>query len=352
MSIFDWFNKKKVKQKKESNESEERVATTDTFKIPDYFEISEKDSKEYHFYSHSKAETSPKELEMDGEKINREINQYMQSQQGRILSSKLDELDIVAIHVKNIPNKDEYVDTVLDLKQKNNWVDLFVNTSRGIAIQMSLVKHEGMPLGMFFELFVTTFMNFRKIKYKKRKELEIEYKNSILRGEYETKNEEITFLSGIKKREVECVVDYIKDEKKEIDEQSRDYKLSLYSTLFKRDSEIINGIIVKNLKLNNSGTELIELDSLAREGIDEEKEDSFGNFAYELYNKYNKRITFVSKVNGTIMIIGIDKDEKCIYTTLPENKLTKELKELKDNSREQIADSSSDLSAEQSDKEK
>ena len=52
------------------------------------------------------------------------------------------------------------------------------------------------------------------------------------------------------------------------------------------------------------------------------------------------------------MIIGIDKDEKCIYTTLPENKLTKELKELKDNSREQIADSSSDLSTEQSDKEK
>lgn len=344
MWILDLFKKEKGNSK---IENKEKVKITDTFKIPEDFEISEQDIKVYQFYRHSKAETSPKELEMDGEKINREINQYMQSQQGRILSSKLDELDIEAIHVKNIPNNDEYVDTVLDLKQKKNWVSLFVNTSRGVAIQMSLSKDKEVPLGIFFETLVSIFINFRKIKYKKGRELKIEEKNPI-----ETKNEEITFLSGIKKREVGCVADYIQDEKKEIDKQRVDYKLSLYPTLFKGDSEIINGVIVKNLKLNNSGTELLEIDSLAREGIDEAKEDSFENFAFELYNKYNKRITFVSKVNGTIMIVGNDKDERCIYTSIAENKITKELQELKDNHLEQTLDSSSNLSIEPSDKEK
>lgn len=56
--------------------------------------------------------------------------------------------------------------------------------------------------------------------------------------------------------------------------------------------------------------------------------DEFSRIAFELYNKSQGRILFISQMNDLVVIKGTDQHEKTIYSTLDEKDLPDVLKKL------------------------
>ena len=292
MSLFNVFKKRKKDIEK--------------FILPDFFEITEDDIKEYMFMTTSKSYTSPLELEKNVYMIDKEIKKYKETEKYKILSTELKYFEFKKICVKHVSYIENDIDTILGFKNNNFQRSLYM-PSLGISTQFSLFKEDNdIPFGNYIWTFVSSFIEPISIRYEKDKKLELDCKSHYLMEENDNSNQEVTNLGSIKKRNVKSLMDYCKQEDKE---RKSDYNIL---------SSISNAkIIIQNLYLKNS--ELIEMENLIKNC------NSFEDLVDKLYEKYNLRICTISKINDIYIIKGNDS-ENIIYTTLPYDEWTNGLK--------------------------
>ena len=302
MNLFDIFKKKS----KEEN-----------FQLPDNFEISFDDVREYIFMTTSKTYTDSLELEREVDLIDSEISRYKNTLKYKILSTKLRELDFKGINVKQVPYVDNDIDIILGLKGNSFQKNLY-SPSLGVSLQYKLMEKEGgeLPIGSFLHTFIPFFMNFTKIVYKKGKNLELYYELCYLKNENDNSNEEITYLCGIKDKNVKNLNEYFKLED---GEKKIDYKI-LYKDSCKK-------IIIQNLKLSSLEFNIIE--NIIS------KNNDFESILGELYKNFYSNISFVSKIGDKFIILGNDIDNT-IYTTFPYEEWTNGLKDIDNRNKAKI----------------
>ena len=149
MGILSKFFRKKEKE----NENIKEIKSGD-FEIPDSFELSAEDVREFVFMNAKTRNASPQELAENGEEIDREIAEYMQSLKAKILSRNLCDFGLKAIHVKKPPYVNGSIDTSLGLKENEKVIELremnrcHFNPSQGVAIQVVL-DMDKIPLGYY-----------------------------------------------------------------------------------------------------------------------------------------------------------------------------------------------------------
>ena len=294
MNIFNWF----TRPKNESNPEKKNEIT-----IPDYFEITEQDIKLYYFMMTGKSLTSPEELRRDGDKIDREIAEYKQTPEYKMLSQKMSDLDIQAYSIKMPPYNDTKLDLTLGL-EGYPFERYTYNPSEGLGVVETLIKGADLTLGNYLYYKVHEILDYKSVKYKKGKGLEF-----LLRGKYENENEEITFLKNIEYRDVHSIHEYICKEK------PKDYKVRMVAGL---DSKII----VQNLDLDEQ-----ELKILSKI-YNSQNNGNFLSLSFQLFEKLNKRIASISIMHGILIIKGNDRDYNTIYTTLNVEELSPGMKNI------------------------
>ena len=277
----------------------------EVFTIPDYFEITTRDMQDYAFLTRSKSFASKKELEEDGGWIDKEIALYKQTEKYKILASKINDLDFVAFSVKNSPYNKGSIDLTLGI-DNNAFLRYTFNPSEGLGVIKYLNRNNDFSVGEFIRVLAPLIMNVEKVVYRKGKTLEFTAQLSIIRGEHDNDNEEITFLSSIKERPANAMVEYLQGE------EEKEYDISLIGD---RDEKVV----IQNLSLTNE-----ELNSL-----------------YDFYNQIKTnglnllmlpnsiliRLAFIGIINNTLVIKGND-NEDVIFTTLNEDELTDGMKSI------------------------
>ena len=296
MSIFDLLFPKK----------EKTIIKEEKFILPDYFEIKDKDINYYNFMLTGKTYTSKKELEENEEMIDRNIEEYKNTQMYKILSTDINELDIKAISVSNLSYQDSNLDTTLEINDEiyNRY---FLNPSKGLVFQKKMIekKNEPLSLGFYLKSYSSSFINPFKIIYRKGKDLEFVNKSND-----ENINKETTFLSNVEERNAHTITEYI------LQEKIMNYELKL-----------IEGdprLFIENLMLNNE--QQILLDNFCHKI----KLNDFIDLSILLNKQFNNRISFISKVNDIIIIKGNNQEENIIYTTLKKEELSDTMKQLLD----------------------
>ena len=293
------LNLKKPESKKQKEEE---------FVLPDYFEITSKDIDEYIYMTTSLAKTSPEELRRDGKKIYAEIEKYMKTQKYKILSSKFSELDFPAITVKKPPYIIANVDLTLGLEHIPFKRFVF-NPSEGLAVFPVLNKGSNNTIGDFLILQAPGILNFTQMVYRKGKNLEFSYKLSILRGEYDNENEEISFTSCVEDRGVKTVAEYTYLEKQ------REFTLD-----FLNDQGM--KVIIQDLDISEEELQMIYNYYQNLGNTD------FTEMSIKLNELLQNRIAFISIMNGTLVIKGTEKNNGKIQTSLKEEELTEGMKKL------------------------
>lgn len=296
MSIFDLLFPKK----------EKNIIKEEKFILPDYFEIKDKDINYYNFMLTGKTYTSKKELEENEEMIDRDIEEYKNTQMYKILSTDINELDIKAISVSNLSYQDSNLDTTLETNDEiyNRY---FLNPSKGLAFQKKMIEknNEPLSLGFYLKSYASSFINPFKIIYRKGKDLEF-----VNKSKDENINKETTFLSNVEERNAHTINEYI------LQEKIMNYKLKL----IEGDSRLF----IENLMLNNE--QQILLDNFCHKI----KLNDFIDLSILLNKQFNNRISFISKVNDIIIIKGNNQEENIIYTTLKKEELSDTMKQLLD----------------------
>ena len=296
MSIFDLLFPKK----------EKNIIKEEKFILPDYFEIKDKDINYYNFMLTVKTYISKKELEKNEEMIDRDIEEYKNTQMYKILSTNINELDIKAISVSNLSYQDSNLDTTLEINDEiyNRY---FLNPSKGLAFQKKMIekKNEPLSLGFYLKSYASSFINPFKIIYRKGKDLEF-----VNKSKDENINKETTFLSNVEERNAHTINEYI------LQEKIMNYKLKL----IEGDSRLF----IENLMLNNE--QQILLDNFCHKI----KLNDFIDLSILLNKQFNNRISFISKVNDILIIKGNNQEENIIYTTLKKEELSDTMKQLLD----------------------
>ena len=296
MNIWDIFKKNKT----ETNHDSEILAQNNKmteFSIPDYFEITSTDIKEFQLFRRTfNIKGDDKELR------DKDYEKYQKTKEFYILSTIIKTLDFPAISIINSPDSD--FDITLGLKSnplyRNN-----LNPSLGLVLMMSN-SYES-DLATFLIITAPGIMRIPKLVYKKGKCLEFHYTNNI--KETKNINKEIAFLSNYKNKYNKSYIDSLAAEK------PKDYEIQLIKDLESK-------IIIQDLNINEQDI------SILNNFYFELQSNSFDDLSLSLYHSLNERISFISIKNGYLIIKGNDQEEKTIYTTLQEDELSEEMHNL------------------------
>lgn len=279
------------------------------FFIPAKFEITKQEIDEFNFYYTGKALTSESELQRDGAKINADIANYMSTNKAKILNTYLNEFNIRAITVRNLPyNYEDINHSFKEYDSNDNTLNMRHPSRRLLE---SFEKNKGIPLFNYLRVCVETWMECKKTEYSDGKSFSFTTKTHFLQGEQDNNNIEIAFAKD---------KNYVSTH----ESNSNTDSLYLMPNMFRRSESPFKGIVIQNFTLSDD--EISSLDTIDRQfekvcTQETENFDSFEELAFKLNDKYLERIAFIARINDMVLIQGRDLLEKIVYTTIPEQYL-------------------------------
>lgn len=296
----------------------------DEFCIPAEFEITNQEINEFNFYYTGKSLTSESELQRDGAKIDADISKYMSTNKARILSSYLNEFNIRAIIVKNLPYN--YGDINHSFKKYDSKDNILSMRHPSRILVESFEQNKGIPLFNYLRVCVETWMECKKTEYSDGNSFSFTNTTHFLQGEKDNNNIEIAFAKDN---------NYVSTH----ENNSNTDSLYLMPNIFRRSDNPFKGIVIQNFTLSNDELDTLETMDKQFEKVCTQEAESFSSFeelAFKLNDKYLGRIAFVVRINDMVLIQGRDLLEKTIYTTVPEQCLPDILRNMQRSSKNNV----------------
>lgn len=285
------------------------------FSIPNEFILTNKDLSNYRFYLTAKSDLSPKELEREEEKIDADVNRYMKTDKAQILKSPLNNFTINAISVGNVPYSYGDMDISLGLTNVNNsFFGLRHPSTKLLEIFLTNKENPSTILYGFLRAGAQNWVDFNNFEYKSNRTFSFYSKPTTFHPEQYKNNKEIIFINQ-------------NFQYNNIANPS-DSSLYLSSNIFRKNTHPFKGIVVQNFKFENDiPSSLQKMDKQFENILSEDSNNmqEFERLAFDLYNKTNGKISFISQMNDIILIKGIDQTENVIFTTLSQQDLSPKL---------------------------
>lgn len=296
MKITTWFQNKF--NKKSGNP---------TSSVPDIFTLSEDDLKLFTYY----------QIKEESYGETPDYIEYVNSQNFKLLNTLITDFNVKAVLVENLTYSEEDFSTTLEFN-----IDEVPSKLRNPSISFANIlnditaKNLKVPFYKYMQLWVKHCINIGQVSCKKNEIIKFKHWPSALSlNESDTNNKELCFVSN-------AIA---------INDSVDNSELHLQPNIFRKRNSLFKGIVIQNLSLvNNPSSELMSVDKLFETFYSEalDNTDEFSRIAFELYNKSQGRISFISQMNDLVVIKGTDQQEKTIYSTLDEKDLPDVLKKL------------------------